>query len=236
MSERFFVGAIQGLIGSILVYLWLKRSRKKEMKHYKKILKKEIYNDSYQQDTLSHNTLELECYNSLYDELKEKCNPANYMNPYNAEKVEISNQIYSQLDINQRNISELIQLRNYAIKKLGLSFSAEELFQKLSDIFNPTNYIGEKYDADKLHIANQVYSEIQRKTNDIIALEAIAKENGLVLVKKSNNNIQNVFEQKQIVDIYKNSERLNLIAKIIFTCIFLFILSIPIILALISLK
>lgn len=29
MSERFFVGAIQGLIGSILVYLWLKRSRKK---------------------------------------------------------------------------------------------------------------------------------------------------------------------------------------------------------------
>ena len=63
------------------------------------------------------------------------------MDPYNAEKVEISNQIYSQLDNNKNNVSELIDLRNLAIKKLGLSFSAKELYDKLSEIYNPINFV-----------------------------------------------------------------------------------------------
>ena len=121
MSERFFVGAIQGLIGCVIAYFWLKRNKKKETKRYKKELKESIYKDSCHQITISPNTIEIECYSSLYNELKEKCNPANYMTPYNAEKVEFSNQIYSQLDINKKNIYALIQLRNSAINKLGLS-------------------------------------------------------------------------------------------------------------------
>lgn len=181
MGERFFVGAIQGLIGAIILYFWLRHSKKKEKKQYEKALKEEIYHDSSPQTTASSNTIEVDYYNTLYDELKEKCNPAIYMNPYNAEKVEISNQIYSQLDSNKENVSYLIELRNLAIKKLGLSFSAKELFEKLSEIYNPNNYVGEKYDADKLHISNQIYAKIQKCADDIVELENIAKENCIVL-------------------------------------------------------
>jgi hypothetical protein len=183
MGERFFVGAIDGLILAVIIYFVQKRRKKKEKKQYEKALKEEIYHESSLQTKFSSNTIEVDYYNTLYDELKEKCNPANYMNPYNAEKVEISNQIYSQLDSNKDNIYFLIELRNLAIKKLGISFSAKELFEKLSMIYNPNNYIGEKYDADKLHVANQVYAKIQKISEDIVGLEKLAKENGIDLIK-----------------------------------------------------
>ena len=184
MGERFFVGAIQGLIGAIILYFWLRHNKKKEKKQYEKAFKNDNYHDSSPQTTTFSNNIEVEYYNTLYDELKEKCNPAIYMNPYNAEKVEISNQIYSQLETNKNNISVLIELRNQAIKKLGLSFSAKELFDKLCEIYNPNNYVGEKYDADKLHVANQIYSKVQSMSDDIVGLENIAKENGITLIRK----------------------------------------------------
>ncbi len=165
LGERFFVGAIDGLILAVIIYFVQKRRKKKAKKQYVEDLKKEIYNDSSSQPSASNNSIEVAYYDTLYDELVEKCNPAIYMNPYNAEKVEISNQIYSQLDTNMNNISVLIELRNQAIKKLGLSFSAKELYDKLCDIYNPNNYIGEKYDADKLHVANQIYAKIQSRVH-----------------------------------------------------------------------
>lgn len=184
MSERFFVGAIEGLIAAIIMYFVLKSRKKKEAKQYEQNLKKEIYNNASSPSTSSSNALEVSYFNTLFDELKEKCNPANYMNPYDAKKVEISNHIYSQLEINKSNIAQLIELRNYAIKKLEISFSAKELYEKLSDIYNPNNFMGDHYDADKLYVANQVYAKIQANSDDIIELEKIAKENGIVLKAK----------------------------------------------------
>lgn len=186
MGEKFFIGAIQGIIGAIILYFWLRRSKKKEKKQYENSLKEEIYHDSSSQSNDSDNIIEVDYYNTLYDELKERCDPAKYMEPYNAEKVEISNNIFSQLDTNRNNIYELIKLRNYAIKKLGLTFSAKELYDKLSKIYNPNNFVGDKYNADKLHVANQIYAKIQRSSDDIVELENIAKENSIVLIKKTN--------------------------------------------------
>ena len=200
MGEKFFLGAIQGLIGCVILYFWLRRTKKKEKKQYEKELKEEIYHDFSHQTTISNNAIEVDYYGTLYDELKEKCNPANYMNPYNAEKVEISNQIYSQLDTNKNNISVLIELRNQAIKKLGLSFSAKELYDKLCEIYNPNNYVGEKYDSDKLHVANQIYAKIQSISTDIIGLENVAKENGITLIRKKNFESQHKVVIKQDIN------------------------------------
>lgn len=103
--KDFFVGAIDGLIFAVIIYFVQKWRKKKAKKQYVEDLKKEIYNDSSSQPMVPNNSIEIAYYDSLYDELVEKSNPAIYMNPYNAEKVETSNQIYSQLDINKNNIS-----------------------------------------------------------------------------------------------------------------------------------
>ena len=44
-------------------------------------------------------------YSFLYKDLLDKCNPSNYMNPYDAKKVEISNSIYSQIEENKNGCS-----------------------------------------------------------------------------------------------------------------------------------
>jgi hypothetical protein len=33
-AEKFVIGAIQGLIGCVILYFWLRRNKKKEKKHY----------------------------------------------------------------------------------------------------------------------------------------------------------------------------------------------------------
>ena len=38
-------------------------------------------------------------YSSLYEELKDKCSPKKFMNPYDAERVSISNQLYQKIKV-----------------------------------------------------------------------------------------------------------------------------------------
>ncbi len=120
---------------------------------------------------------------NLYDEFKIKCNPANYLNPYNAEKVDISNSIYSQLDSNKNSVDLLILLRNQAINQLGISFSAKIIYEKLCSIYNPANFIGDNYNPEKLYAANKIYSIIQQNKDIVIELEKIVKEN-VIPIKK----------------------------------------------------
>ena len=129
-----------------------------------------------------------EGYSNLYDELKQRCNPANFMDPYDAEKVEISNGLYSKLNQYKDNIPELIKIRNIAIKKLGVHFSSKELFETLSSIYSPQQYTGENYDPEKLSVANTVYSKILSNKDDIINLEKIVQEYGLLKENEEVNN------------------------------------------------
>lgn len=119
----------------------------------------------------SNNNFTLIIYSNLYDELNQKCNPANFMSPYDPEKVDISNSIFSQLEENIYNVEILISLRNIAISKLGISFSTSELYEKLHHIYNPANYIGDNYDAEKLCAANNLYIQIESNKNNITVLE-----------------------------------------------------------------
>ncbi|GEM_PF-4479111 len=113
-------------------------------------------------------------YTSLYGELCAKCDPANFMDPYDAEKVEISNEIYHQVLELEADEEELIALRNRAIQQLGIRIATQKLYEELIDYCNPKNFTGKRYDSELLSIANKVFPQILENADNIVALERIA--------------------------------------------------------------
>lgn len=162
----------------------------------KKVIGQEIYNTS-KESAPKDFTTNMDRLTNLYEELKSKCDPERFMNPYNAQKVDIANQIYSQIEAAKNSEQKLEILRNEAIKLLSITFSTDSLFYTLSEKFNPQKFMGENYDANKLKVANEIYSDILKNKNDIIKLEQIARTYKDVLkedtkIKKENcsNNLK----------------------------------------------
>lgn len=117
-------------------------------------------------------------YTSLYSELVLKCNPENYLSPYNPNLLKIANKLYAQvLSLkDSEDEAQLRVLRNTASKELGINFSTERLFNKLCEKLNPQNYMGVHYDEILVDIANEWYNETLVNADDIIALEAIEQK------------------------------------------------------------
>lgn len=180
IGEQILVGGLTGLIFVVVLYIYNRSKEKKQAKEAIRHVQRDMVTTltSIGPDAI----IVLSSYNTLFDELKEKCNPANFMAPYDAKCVEISNAIYAQLSGNKHNLSVLISLRNQAIRDLGIQFSTQELFDKLTEIYNPNKFVGDNYSSERLHVANKIYSQIQSKRNDIIGLEQIARECGIILM------------------------------------------------------
>lgn len=115
-------------------------------------------------------------YASLYDELKEKCDPVCFLKPYDKVKVDIANEIYYEIIHNEENEEKLKSLRLRAIKELGVKFATEIIYENLIEVCNPENFTGIKYDKEKLDSANNYYYQIQENADDILALEKIQDE------------------------------------------------------------
>ena len=113
MAEKFLIGAINGLLfAAILFFVQLFRKKKTE-KPCDKDEKKGIISDTITTPTPYNNTIEVEYLDTLYDELIEKCNPVKFMNPYSAEKVEISNHIYP-----KKNLMKIIKYHFITIQEI----------------------------------------------------------------------------------------------------------------------
>lgn len=99
LLDRVFCCVMSGLFLTLIVYLCGRYNRKREVKKQEaesisqkdandKLMAKELFNaNPFDGDDAG-----------LYSQLKEKCNPQNFLEPYDARKVEISNDIYSKLD------------------------------------------------------------------------------------------------------------------------------------------
>ena len=116
-------------------------------------------------------------FRNLYEELKVKCAPENFMNPYDPEKVSKANNLYSVvLATDAKDVEKLKQLRLRAMENLGIRFSTEGLFEKLTMACNPKNFTGETYDKRLLELANRLYQKVLKDADNILALEEIEKE------------------------------------------------------------
>lgn len=148
-------------------------------------------------------------YNSLYDELLEKCNPANFYEPYDSKKVELANEIYSKVLQNPNDEVTLKKLRLRAINELDIKFSTLALFDKLIEICHPRNFgPGQYYDAEKLAKANRIYSEILENADDVVVLEQCeekAQDIIQVIAERRGKELKEEEKRKE-AEVKKNAE------------------------------
>ena len=112
----------------------------------------------------------------LKDKLLRMCNPSNFMSPYDEQKVAAANDIYERLiSIPAEDTEELKQIRRQAATTLGLSFVDKDLLQQLINKANPKRYM-EPYDAEKVRIANQIYTRLMAGGLDVDEVEQIQEE------------------------------------------------------------
>ncbi len=114
-------------------------------------------------------------YDSLYEELLVKSNPANYVGEkYDYKKATVANEIYAQLLVCSK--IDMIALRNYRTmitEKMGVLFSTEHIYPYLCTACDPQQFTGENYDAEKFKFTNNLYKELQCAQYDIDKVEAL---------------------------------------------------------------
>lgn len=112
-------------------------------------------------------------YNSLYEEIRIKCNPANFMSRYNPELLNTVHELYIQAEQHKDDIAALKALRSVITQELGIVFSTESLFYELKEALNPTNFNG---DHRKFTEANLLYNKTLLCADNIDFLESIKEE------------------------------------------------------------
>ena len=160
-------------------------------------------------------------YDSLHEELKARCAPENFMNPYEPEKVSRANKLYSEILTLDKNDDEKLKLlRLRAMEELGIKFSTEQLFEKLTAACNPKNFTGDSYNEERLELANGLYQQILMNADDIFALEEIEDKAG-DLIKDYKSETQT--QPKD--DSNKEEWLLSIWFSIIFIIIILYLIS-----------
>ena len=134
-------------------------------------------------------TMEMEKeYDSLYDELLEKCNPRRFdIESFGLSKFNIANEIYSQLldckaiseTMGKQEVSEdaLKVLRNRAIDELSIHISTTKKYNELKDFLDPKQYINRQpYDKELVAKTADLYNQLLNNKNDIRALEELEND------------------------------------------------------------
>ena len=139
-------------------------------------------------------------YESLYEELLEKCNPNNFMQPYDKEKVDTANTIFAELRSNPYATDyELKEVRLKAVQKLGIHISTQKILDYLMKYCDPQRYTDrDPYDAELVFQANALYSQILDNKDDIFELEKIE-----ILAKPLINSENERKRQMEILQLEK---------------------------------
>lgn len=138
-------------------------------------------------------------YQNLHAELEARCAPENFMNPYEPEKVSRANELYSEiLSIDKNDDEKLKSLRLKAVEELGVKFSTEEIYERLTNACNPRYFTGIYYDKERLELANRLYQQVLVNADNIFALEEIEEEAGdLIMECKGEKQNQQIIKESQ---------------------------------------
>ena len=126
-------------------------------------------------------------YNSLYDELSDKCRPDRFIGDTSDNKTFLlANQLYAELKSKQGcRDNELIELRDRAMSLLGIHISTKKLYSWLEGYLNPQVYTTmEPYDAERVALAGEYYMRMRECKDDIHALEKLRDDAATFIDRK----------------------------------------------------
>ena len=105
--------------------------------------------------------------------LRKKCNPENFMKPYQKEKIDKANEIYAILmKTNPNDNNAINQLEIRIEKELSISRIDCEELQILRKRCNPQNFMS-PYMPEKVALANEIYSQLMKKDLTFEEYEAL---------------------------------------------------------------
>ena len=117
-------------------------------------------------------------YSSLYAELWDKCNPKNFMVPYDQARVDKAILIYGDLQkVDRNDDNRLREIRDRAMRDLGITISTDRLYKELISYCDPQYLLkDDNFQTEALRIANQFYAQVLANKHDIHALEKLASQ------------------------------------------------------------
>lgn len=137
------------------------------------IIWNEMSNVSFHNSPTSIEPSQMDTYPSLYEELKDKCNPQRYMSPYDKLKVDIANGLYHKLlETNEYDNVTIRYIREEAVQQLGIIISTKKLYKQLLKYCNPDKFM-KPYHFDIVQVANTYYPLVEEYKNDICKLEEL---------------------------------------------------------------
>jgi len=152
-------------------------------------------------------------YDTLYDELVEKCHPNRFISGevFNEKLFEEANKLYAEI-LKHKDASDekLISLRNRAIDILGVRMSTKKKYEYLDSLLNPkiyTNVAAEKYDAGRVSEAAKWYAILQKNRNDIRALETLEQDSSDFIDRRKEE--LSIIEQKDATEREEAMKREN---------------------------
>lgn len=101
----------------------------------------------------------------LYDKLKRLCNPSNFINSSNYDKIKVdkANEIYKRiLETTPDNKEALDEIQALAVSELGISLINKDKLNELKEKVNPKNYMT-PYNPDKVALANELFAILNKE-------------------------------------------------------------------------
>ncbi|MBQ2187449.1 MAG: hypothetical protein II401_02655 [Bacteroidales bacterium] len=114
-------------------------------------------------------------YDSLYEELLDKCDRNNFLTPFILEKFNLANELYSQLlAIDDKSDDSLRLIRNRCIDELGIKISTKKKYDFLLSVLDLKLYLNDPYyTPDKIAQVAEIYNKLLIFKDDIRNLEQI---------------------------------------------------------------
>ena len=144
-------------------------------------------------------------YSSLYAELWDKCNPKNFMVPYDQARVDKAILIYGDLQkVDRNDDNRLREIRDRAMRDLGITISTDRLYKELISYCDPQYLLkDDNFQTEVLRIANQFYAQVRANKNDIHALEKLASQ------MYADKTLSLYYEEKKAREKKKREERIR---------------------------
>lgn len=169
-------------------------------------------------------------YNSLYDELSDKCRPDRFIGDTSDNKTFLlANQLYAELKSKQGcRDNELIEFRDRAMSLLGIHISTKKLYSWLEGYLNPQVYTTmEPYDAERVALAGEYYMRMRECKDDIHALEKLRDDAATFIDRKlTEDKIEyekRQEEERKAKEIEEEEKKDSQEAIIVFAVIFIVI-------------